>query len=94
MTGSARRLTRADFDDYDLILAVDRRNLGDIQAVARRTRGAPIHLLREFDPAPREGRIDVPDPYYGGDDGFEHVLDLVDAACGGLLDGLRADGRR
>jgi protein-tyrosine phosphatase len=35
----------------------------------------------------------VPDPYYGGDDGFEHVLDLVDAATRGLLDRLRADGR-
>jgi protein-tyrosine phosphatase len=53
---------------------------------------AKLHLLREFDPD-ADGDLDVPDPYYGGDEGFEHVLDLVEAACRGLLDALRADGR-
>jgi len=51
-------------------------------------------MLREFDPATAGAPdLDVPDPYYGGDDGFEHVLDLVESACRGLLDALRADGR-
>ena len=55
---------------------------------------AKVHLLREFDPASAGAPdLDVPDPYYGGDDGFEHVLDLVEAACRGLLDELRAAGR-
>jgi protein-tyrosine phosphatase len=59
---------------------------GDIVGKAR--------LLREFDPASAGAPdLDVPDPYYGGPDGFEHVLDLVDAACRGVLDALRADGR-
>ena len=82
------RCARADFDDFDLILAADRRNLRDLQALAaaRRAR-AKLHLLREFDPASAGAPdLDVPDPYYGGDDGFEHVLDLVEAACRGLLD--------
>jgi protein-tyrosine phosphatase len=55
---------------------------------------AKVRLLREFDPeAVAGGDLDVPDPYYGGDDGFEHVLDLVEAACAGLLEHLRAEGR-
>jgi protein-tyrosine phosphatase len=94
LEGAARPVAPRDFEDYDLILAADRRNLRDLQAVAPRRARARMHLLREFDPA-SEGApdLDVPDPYYGGDDGFEHVLDLVEAACRGLLDSLRADGR-
>ncbi len=53
---------------------------------------AKIRLLREYDPA-ADGDLAVPDPYYGGPDGFEHVIDLVDAACRGLLETLRAEGR-
>ena len=84
----------ADFTDYDLILAADRRNLRDLEALVPPDARARIHLLREFDPASAGAPdLDVPDPYYGGDDGFEHVLDLVEAACRGLLDALRADGR-
>src|SRR5215207_8351124 len=66
----------------------------DARAAAPAGSRARIQLLREFDPA-SDGApdLDVPDPYYGGDDGFEHVLDLVDAACRGLIDELRADGR-
>ena len=64
--------------------------LGAVPANAR----SKLHLLRDFDPASaRAGDLDVPDPYYGGDEGFEHVLDLVEAACRGLLESLRADGR-
>jgi protein-tyrosine phosphatase len=47
-----------------------------------------VRLLREFDPADH-GELDVPDPYYGGDAGFEEVLDLVRAACEGLLEQIR-----
>jgi protein-tyrosine phosphatase len=87
-------VTEADFDDFDLILAADRRNLRELRALLPPRARAKLHLLREFDPA-SEGApdLDVPDPYYGGPDGFEHVLDLVEAACRGLLDALRADGR-
>jgi protein-tyrosine phosphatase len=94
LEGAARAIAPRDFADYDLILAADRRNLRDLRAVAPRDARARMHLLREFDPA-SEGApdLDVPDPYYGGDDGFERVLDLVEAACRGLLDELRASGR-
>ncbi len=94
LEGAARQVAPADFTDYDLILAADRRNLRDLQAVLPAGASARVHLLREFDPdAAGAPDLDVPDPYYGGDDGFEHVLDLVEAACRGLLDSLRADGR-
>jgi protein-tyrosine phosphatase len=94
LAGAARQIGAADFDDYDLILAADRSNLRDLEAVVPAGARAKLHLLREFDPASAAaGDLDVPDPYYGDDDGFEHVLDLVEAACRGLLDTLRADGR-
>jgi protein-tyrosine phosphatase len=94
LSGAARQVAPADFTDYDLILAADRRNLRDLEAFVPPDARARIHLLREFDPASAGAPdLDVPDPYYGGDDGFEHVLDLVEAACRGLLDRLRADGR-
>jgi protein-tyrosine phosphatase len=94
LAGAARVIARSDFEDFDLILAADRRNLRQLRAVAPPDARSRIHLLREFDPT-SDGApdLDVPDPYYGGDEGFEHVLDLVEAACRGLLDALRADGR-
>ena len=94
LEGAARQVSRGDFDDFDLILAADRRNLRDLRAVVPPEARARVHLLREFDPASDgAGDLDVPDPYYGGDDGFEHVLDLVEAACRGLLADLRASGK-
>jgi protein-tyrosine phosphatase len=88
----ARQVSDADFERFDLILAMDRENLGELRAVAPGARArAKVRLLREFDPASAGGEdLDVPDPYYGGARGFETVLDLVAAACGGLLDDLRA----
>lgn len=95
LEGAARKFSPRDFDEYDLILAMDSQNRRDLLALAPDDEArAKVRLLREFDPS-GEGApdLDVPDPYYGGEDGFEHVLDLVDAATRGLLDRLRADGR-
>ena len=52
-----------------------------------------MRLLREFDPASDGEDLEVPDPYYGAAGGFDEVLDLVQAACRGLLVELRAGGR-
>ena len=94
LAGAARTIAPADFTDFDLILVADRRNLRDVRAVTPPEVRARIHLLREFDPdSAGAPDLDVPDPYYGGPDGFEQVLDLVEAACRGLLDDLRADHR-
>jgi protein-tyrosine phosphatase len=92
LSGVARQVTEEDFERFDLVLAMDRANLLDLRALAPGTRAlAKVRLLREFDPA-SAGRedLDVPDPYYGGARGFDTVLDLVEAACRGLLDDLLA----
>jgi protein-tyrosine phosphatase len=89
LDGAARQVKLEDFERYDLLLAADRENVSDLLAIAPSEDGArKVRLLREFDPG-ADGDLDVPDPYYGGDDGFEHVLDLVEAACRGLLDEIR-----
>jgi low molecular weight protein-tyrosine phosphatase len=94
--GIARQVTRADLDDFDLVLAADAANRRDLLALAGEDpeRRAKVRLLREFDPVSvQAGDLDIPDPYYGGGDGFEHVLDIVEAACRGLLGELRAGTR-
>jgi protein-tyrosine phosphatase len=95
MGGAARQVTEADFADFDLLLAADEQNRAALRAAAPDGAAAEkVRLLREFDPASvAAGDLEVPDPYYGGADGFDHVLDLVGAACEGLLADLRAEGR-
>jgi protein-tyrosine phosphatase len=93
LAGAAQQVRAADFRRFDLLIAMDRGNLRELLAVAPDEEAAEkVRLLREFDPA-SSGDLDVPDPYYGGDRGFETVLDMVEAACRGLLDELRAAER-
>jgi protein-tyrosine phosphatase len=93
LDGAARQVRPCDFRDFDLVIAMDRSNLRELLALAPDEDAAEkVRLLREFDPA-SSGDLDVPDPFYGGDRGFETVLDLVEAACRGLLDELRAADR-
>ena len=86
----ARTFTPADFDRFDLVLAMDRDNHDVLLRLARgRSHAPPIKLLREFDPtSPVEA--EVPDPYSGDDDGFEEVLDICERACAGLLEHVRS----
>jgi protein-tyrosine phosphatase len=95
LDGAARKFEAEDFDRFDLILAMDESNRRELLAQAPNDEArAKVRLLREFDPASEaEADLDVPDPYYGGEEGFDHVLDLVDAATHGLIDRLRAEGR-
>jgi protein-tyrosine phosphatase len=94
MQSLARQVNAGDFDEFDVILAMDNANLRALQRLGRGApRRAELRLLREFEPGARvdDGeRLDVPDPYYGGDEGFENVLDLLEASCAGLLDELTA----
>jgi protein-tyrosine phosphatase len=95
LEGAARQFSPADFETFDLIVAMDRENLGELLALAPDEEAAEkVRLLREYDPASADASdLDVPDPYYGGERGFEQVLDLVGAACRGLLDEERTAGR-
>jgi protein-tyrosine phosphatase len=91
ISGRARQVTGADFEHYDLILAADRYNYRDLQAIAPTDEDeAKVRMLREFDPMSTPDDLDVPDPYYGGPSGFDDVIDLVVAACRGLLDDVLA----
>jgi protein-tyrosine phosphatase len=81
----ASRFERRDLAGYDLIIAMDRENRANIRSLdpdgsARHK----IRLLREFDPQPEDG--EVPDPYYGGMDGFRNVFNIVRRSCETLLD--------
>ena len=79
-----RQIDRADFDRFDLIVVMDDVNFRHVTMLAGK-RDADIRLLRSFD-AKSPPNANVPDPYAGGDDGFEHVLDLCERACAGLLE--------
>lgn len=93
LTGAARQVEPADFERFDLILAMDRSNLSALQHLApNEDARAKVRLLREFDPASEQsGQLDVPDPYHGGPEGFDRVLDLLHDACEGLLEHVRAE---
>ena len=83
----ARRITAGDFERHDLIVAMDRYNLGALREVCPAGVGHKMVLLLDFAPG-LQGQ-DVPDPYSGDAAGFERVLDLCESGVRGLLDALR-----
>ncbi|HEX4454863.1 MAG TPA: low molecular weight protein-tyrosine-phosphatase [Kofleriaceae bacterium] len=84
----ARQLSYDDFARFDLILAMDRQNLADIEKLARGVEHVPrIALFRSYDSTAESG-AEVPDPYAGGAEGFERVVDICERACRGLLETL------
>lgn len=87
----AKQFEASWFDRYDLVVALDSGHRRELlrQAPDERAR-AKVRLLREFDPDSGTD-LDVPDPYYGAGDGFTAVLTLIEAACPGLLDRVRAE---
>lgn len=90
LTSRARQFVRGDFARFDLVLAMDTDNLEALQALARTEEERQrVVLFRSFDStAPADAS--VPDPYYGGADGFETVLDQCEASAAGLLAELRS----
>ncbi|MFC4454606.1 low molecular weight protein-tyrosine-phosphatase [Deinococcus sonorensis] len=74
----ARQLTVQDFLDFDLILCMDHQNLEDARRAAPPQARARLHLMREYDP---EGPGDVPDPYYGGPDGFTRMFRILERSA-------------
>ena len=80
----ARAVVDEDFERFDLILAMDQSNLNNLRA--RAPAQARAQLMMDF--ASGDWPCEVPDPYFGGDDGFERVLDMLEAASCGLLEQL------
>lgn len=83
----ARKVRAADFDDFDLILAMDRGHFDQLVRMAPEDRRDRIKLFMDY--APDAPKREVPDPYYGEGTHFTEVLDLVEAASEGLLNSLR-----
>jgi len=79
----ARQAKRGDFKRFDYVVAMDVENLRSLARICPEGERHRLHLFLDF--APELGRRDVPDPFYGGGDGFEAVLDMVEAAAEGLL---------
>jgi protein-tyrosine phosphatase len=90
LRGKSRQFTRKDFDRFDLIVAMDLDNQSVLRRWAQTSAAEEkIHLLREFD-SEGDADLSVPDPYYGGEEGFERVYKIVDRSCRGLLDALES----
>jgi protein-tyrosine phosphatase len=90
LSGRARQFVPADFARFEYVLAMDRQNLTNLQRLAPDpTARDKVRLLRSFDPTVIDGDDEVPDPYFGGTEGFDQVFDICLRACGGLLDHLR-----
>ncbi|RSS54352.1 low molecular weight protein-tyrosine-phosphatase [Streptomyces sp. WAC01280] len=88
---SARQFRASWFPALDLVIALDEGHVRELRALARTPEEAErIRLLRSYDPAAGDA-LDVPDPYYGGREGFEECLEMVEAASEGLLAAVRAE---
>lgn len=88
----SRPVVAADFDQFDLLLAMDRSNLEGLQRRSPEHAQAKLALLLPY--AGKAGPEEVPDPYYGAVAGFEHVIDLLEPACDALVRDLRARVQR
>ncbi|GAA3529473.1 low molecular weight protein-tyrosine-phosphatase [Zobellella aerophila] len=81
----ARKVQAEDFDRFDFILAADRSNLADLKAQCPPEHLHKVKLLLSFATC---GELEVPDPYYDEEEGFERVLNLIESACDGLLQAM------
>jgi protein-tyrosine phosphatase len=79
----ARKVRVSDFHDYDLIVAMDRSNFADLKRIQPLDSNAGLEMMMEFHPDRRPQ--EVPDPYYGGVEGFSYMCELLDSATAGLL---------
>lgn len=92
LEGRAQQFKERDFERFDWVLALDADIYADLQRLApNETARAKVHLLRETDPEAR-GDYDVPDPYYGGLDGFEQAYQMIERACQGWLERMGRNG--
>ena len=85
----ARQITSHDFDKFNYILAMDNSNFRDINDLKIRTSASDfgsIRKIQDFRSVFKEQ--EVPDPYFGGDEGFDHVLDILEDSVGGLLESI------
>ncbi len=85
---SARKVETSDFARFDYVLAMDKENLRNLETLAPQNYSGHLGLFLDF--AKEYSAREVPDPYYGGDDGFKEVVALIEAASTGLLSAIKA----
>ncbi len=91
LVGHARQFVVGDFERFDYVIAMDRQNLQALEAIATAQRHHErLTLMRDYEPG-ADGPRDVPDPYYGGGDGFERVFQICRRSCTALLATIRAE---
>jgi len=85
LTSIARQVLVDYFDNFDIILAMDKSNLRNLETLANQNGKSTenIKLMREFDDNPED--MNVPDPYYGGEEGFENVYQIINRSCQNLV---------
>lgn len=88
---SARQFVREDFERFEYILPMDRSNLRNVLSLEPNDHQASVMLMRDYDELGKGE--DVPDPYYGGERGFQNVFDILDRATGELLTRIRQEKR-
>lgn len=86
---TARKITSMDFETFDYILAMDKHNMTELIATSPVHHRHKIKLFLDY--APNQDIREVPDPFYGGDGGFEQVIDLIEAASQGLIEALKQE---
>ena len=90
LTSRAQQIEAGDIRRFDLVLAMDQSNLETMQYLCSPEMAAKkLRLFRSFDPE-ADGDLDVPDPYYGRDDGFEHVFQIVHRTCPPILEYIKS----
>ncbi|MGB3691321.1 MAG: low molecular weight protein-tyrosine-phosphatase [Spirulinaceae cyanobacterium] len=93
LKGEARQFIRSDFAEFDLILAMDRDNYNNILALDQESKyQSKVRLMCDY--ASEHQEKEVPDPYYGGPEGFDNVIDLLLDACSGLLQEIKSQSNK
>ena len=91
----ARQIELDDFSRFDLVVTMDSDNLRNVRSLAKEVGTNAMATIRPMLSYARSTRLeDVPDPYYGGEQGFEHVLDLLEDACSGLIEEIKPQIKR
>lgn len=87
VSGTSRKISLRDFEDFDLILTMDEENYENVIEIAKNdAQRARVKRFTDF--CTEHDYPEVPDPYYGGDEGFELVTDLMEDGCSGIIDSL------
>lgn len=87
---NAKQFEVQDFDHFDYVIAMDQNNYNDMKSLLKGGSVDNLFLLREFDPENTDS-MDVPDPYYGGEDGFEKVYDMIERSMEPLIDHIKSN---